>query len=81
MSYLKFQTSKHCWKQSMYNNYKTELHQAGTAIELRLSRKLVRALEDSGGVLPPEVLPHLQELKNFYQGQLDTELCDIPVNY
>jgi len=53
---------------------KTEVHQEGTAMELRLSRKLVRALEDSGVVLTSEVLPHLDNLKRHYKKQIENEL-------
>lgn len=52
---------------------KTEVHQEGTAMELRLSRKLVQALEDSGVVLTSEVLPHLNNLKKHYQMQIENE--------
>jgi len=53
---------------------KTEVHQQGTAMELKLSRKLVRAMEDSGVVLTPDVSPHLQKLKEFYKKQIKAGL-------
>jgi hypothetical protein len=52
---------------------KTEIHQEGTAQELSLSRKLIRALEDFGGNLPPQVDHQLSELKKFYKRQLEAE--------
>jgi hypothetical protein len=49
---------------------KTEVHQEGTAMELSLSRKLIRDLEDSGEVLSPAVALSLDKIKKFYKKQI-----------
>jgi hypothetical protein len=49
---------------------KSEVHQEGTAMELSLSRKLIRALEDSGEVLSPAVALSLDKIKKFYKEQI-----------
>jgi len=49
---------------------RTEVHQEGTAMELSLSRKLIRALEDSGEVLSPAVALSLDKIKKFYKEQI-----------
>lgn len=49
---------------------KFEVHPQGTATELRLSRQLVRVMENSGGVLPSDISKSLKELTDFHAQKL-----------
>jgi len=49
---------------------KFEVHPQGTATELRLSRELVRVMENSGGILPSDISKSLKELIDFHSRKL-----------
>lgn len=50
-----------------------EVHPEGTATELRLSRELIRVMENSGGVLPSDISKSLKELTDFHTKQITEE--------
>ena len=60
----------------LYDSDSTESHSRGTAVELQLSRKLANEIEwviQSGGVMPVQIRNAYDELKKYYEVQMENE--------